>query len=126
MSDFRLVIRLLVLTAIAGGFGTGCGGASNSPGPSGEATVKGTIKVAGTPLADGKVIFSTSSSRHEALIGADGTYSVTTNVGLNSVRLQAPKDYKSTTVANYSTTCEVAAGQDTNFNIEIASKGRDH
>ncbi len=70
---------------------SGCGG---SPGISSttEATVKGVVKLDGQPATEGEVSFDPSNENRQASakvvpIGKDGTYSVTTLVGPNTVKV---------------------------------------
>jgi hypothetical protein len=93
----RIAGLLLTMMLI---IGWGCGGATPPVDTSTqEATVKGTVKVKGKPASNGYVIFNPSNIKRKAesrkaTIGKDGTYSLTTLVGENSVELQVPEAMK--------------------------------
>jgi hypothetical protein len=73
----------------------GCGGSESSPqavsGSSQEAIVKGTVTVKGKPATGGEVTFDPANierptaKARTAPIGADGTFTVTTLIGQNTV-----------------------------------------
>jgi hypothetical protein len=72
----------------------GCGGSPPSVDSSDtEATVKGVVKINGTPAKGGELAFNPANYRRKdareriAKIGDDGTYTVTTLTGENQVRL---------------------------------------
>jgi hypothetical protein len=75
----------------------GCGsGAPYVEGSQEEATVKGTVKVRGKPLAGGEVHFNPSNSKRQvggrdAPIATDGTFTVKTLLGQNIVTVTPPK-----------------------------------
>ncbi len=100
----RIPIRAWL--AIAAASLAGCGGGT-PPAPSSaeEATVTGVVKAEGRPLAQGRVVFDPSNtnrkdaSARSTPIGKDGTYTVTTLVGQNRVRVtglpsQANRSYE--------------------------------
>jgi hypothetical protein len=86
--DAAVWLALALWTAGAGG---GCSGAPSATGSMEEATVKGTVRVRGKPVTNGRVSFRSSNINRptaptkDAEIGKDGTYSVTTLVGANFV-----------------------------------------
>lgn len=126
MNSPTLSIRLLIYSLMMWTCAAGCRGGSNAPTTSAaEATVKGSVIVAGKPLAGGKVVFEVATGPREALIGKDGKYSLTTTVGNNAVSLRVPEGFKSSTVANYMSSCPVTEGQENELNINLASKGRE-
>jgi len=115
----------LILGAIALLIGPGCGG-SGSPAPGPDGTVKGQVLVGGKPLAGGKIFFQPSGAgfkAQEAIIGEDGTYAVTTPSGANGVRLEVPKGFRSSAVTSYINSCDVTAGHETEFNVELPARG---
>jgi hypothetical protein len=115
----------LILGATALLIGPGCAG-SGSPAPGPEGTVKGRVLVGGKPLAGGKIFFQPSGADfkpQEAVIGKDGTYSVTTPSGVNGARLEVPKGFRSSVVTSYIHSCAVTAGRETEFNFELPARG---
>src|SRR4051794_21185477 len=79
--------------------GWGCGGGGSAPAVSSsltEATVSGTVTIKGKPATKGDVTFDPANSQRNvaarsAPIGADGTYTVTTLLGGNTVRVTSPE-----------------------------------
>jgi hypothetical protein len=74
----------------------GCSAAPEREGSLEEATVKGTVKLHGTPMNAGVLHFyATNPNRkvetRDATIGKDGTYNVKAFVGLNTVTVTKPK-----------------------------------
>jgi hypothetical protein len=71
----------------------GCAGKPEAPATYEEATVNGTVTVAGVPAKSGEVTFDPSNYlRRDAVartatIGPDGRYTITTLVGQNAVRV---------------------------------------
>jgi hypothetical protein len=64
-----------------------------------EATVNGTVKLKGKAVGKGFVIFNPGNigrkaESRKATIGKDGTYSVTTLIGENTVEVQSPEVMK--------------------------------
>src|SRR4051812_3404329 len=65
-----------------------------------EATVKGKVFYKGQPITDGKVVFNPANAKrkyvpsHEAPVSKEGTYSVTTLVGTNSIVVDGPTTRK--------------------------------
>jgi hypothetical protein len=102
----------------------GCGGgAPPVTSDTTEATVKGTVTINGKPATKGKVVFDPANYRRKdanarpADIGKDGTYSVTTLVGGNTVRVEGPEAEKAG-AAYMSIDFDVAAGDNT-LNITL-------
>jgi hypothetical protein len=107
----------LSLTSAALLVGWGCGDGKPSASSSREeATVKGTVIIFGKPAKKGQVAFDPANYRREdskastADIGPDGTYSLKTLVGLNTVRVTGPEAEKAK--ASYANLeCDVKSGE---------------
>src|SRR5689334_20544731 len=96
MSDMRRRIAVLVCaTALAASWGCGDGRPAVESSRS-EATVRGTVRIKGKAATRGTVTFDPSNylrkdvGARSARIAKDGTYSVTTLVGENTVTVQSP------------------------------------
>jgi hypothetical protein len=65
-----------------------------------EATVKGTVTIKGKPATKGQVVFDPSNYQRKeekartAPINSDGTYTITTLLGGNAVRVEGPEAEK--------------------------------
>lgn len=88
---------LLVAAALLGIWG--CESGSGAPDVSSsmeESAVKGTVSFKGKPYTKGKIVFSPANVKRreapvrEAKIEDDGTYSLTTLIGENTVYVQGP------------------------------------
>jgi hypothetical protein len=96
-----------------------------------EGTVKGVVSIDGKPLTGGKVVFNPANAQrkfvpvHEAEIGKDGSYSVTTLVGTNTISVQAIDTKKMPDLAYQSSSFDVARGEN-HFDVSLkgAGKGR--
>jgi hypothetical protein len=95
--------RLACLISVTGGLLVatwGCGDQPSVTSSTTEATVKGTVIIKGKPATKGKVVFDPANYRRKdvqarsAPINKDGTYSVTTLVGGNNVRVEGPEAEK--------------------------------
>jgi len=81
----------------------GCGGGGSAPAVSTsmeEATVSGTVTINGQPATEGEVTFDPANIQRKVglkivPIGADGSYTVTTYLGHNVVRVTTPETTKS-------------------------------
>jgi hypothetical protein len=88
-----------------------------------EATVKGTVTIKGKLAKKGAVVFDPSNyaRKHEqprsAPINKDGTYSIKTLIGTNSVRVSSP-EAEAASSGYTNETLEVASGEQT-FNIKL-------
>jgi hypothetical protein len=77
--------------------GLGCGDKPAVSTATTEATVTGTVKIHGKLLDGGEVVFDpanyvrTKEVARKALIASDGTYSIVTLVGQNTVRVVLPR-----------------------------------
>ena len=99
----------------------GCGGGVPSVSSSmTEATVRGTVKYKGQPVTEGEIVFDPtninrrSASIASAKIGKDGTYSVKTLVGANSVNFKLPRLGRQDSSLEYATfPIEVGGGENT-------------
>src|SRR4051794_27115270 len=96
----RIGLPCLVLAGIAAAMAAwGCGDPGTPPVESSrtEATVKGVVRIHGKPAAGGTITFDPSNIRRKdalpraVAIGKDGTYSVTTLIGENSVSVDSPE-----------------------------------
>lgn len=97
------------------------GGCNNKPAVStstDEATVKGTVTIRGKKATQGQVTFDPANYQRKdvaprsAPIGSDGTYSITTLTGQNSVQVSGPE--ASRAGADYaSITYDVQPGENT-------------
>ena len=104
----------------------GCGDGTPSSSSSEEkAAIKGTITYEGKPVKKGKISFDPSNinrrmaSASSVPIGADGTYSATTLVGLNTISFDLPGLATPRNRLNYSrTNYEVKSGEN-QYNIEL-------
>src|SRR5271166_4569584 len=106
----------------------GCGGdAPPVDTTTAEATVKGTVRVRGKPMAGGEIAFDPSNNQRKAekprraTIGSNGTYSVTTLEGQNSARISGPMVKKEPQLGYGIHTLDVKPGDNT-FNIDLPPK----
>src|SRR3954464_13032273 len=82
---------ILAVPAILTGWGCGGGGTPSVSGSSQEVPVKGTVTIQGKPTTGGEIIFDPSNIKRPdakartAPIGKDGSYTITTLVGENTV-----------------------------------------
>jgi hypothetical protein len=89
--------RILILALLTLAMFCGCGGGPAATSTTEEATVKGTVTINGKPATGGTVEFDPSNiNRREAPhgkceIGKDGSYSVKTLVGENSIMISGPE-----------------------------------
>lgn len=79
---------------------SGCGGPPAVSASDEEARVTGTVKIQGKPATTGEIVFNPSNyqrtvPQRRAPIGSDGSYSITTLVGGNTVTLAIPQNKKS-------------------------------
>jgi hypothetical protein len=126
MSVHRRVVGFAVLAAAAFALSPGCGGGSTpSLGPREEATVKGKVTLDGKPLTEGTVYFSPpglDQKRAETTIGKDGSYTIKTVSGPNSVSLGSKSLAKHRGLNSYIETCDVKPGADNSFDVTLKSK----
>lgn len=92
---------LTLLTAACLVMGGGCGdGRPPVESSTEEATVKGTVTVLGKPATGGNLTFDPSNVKRQDVpirtteIREDGTYQITTLVGMNSVSVNVPRGPK--------------------------------
>jgi hypothetical protein len=94
----RLVPALAAGLSLVAGWG--CGDKPSVSSSTTEATVKGKVLLNGKPATKGEVVFDPSNyQRREELprrapIAKDGTYTITTLVGVNSVTVTGPEAMK--------------------------------
>lgn len=92
--SLRHAAGLTIAVTLAAAWGCGKGAPSVSTETT-EATVRGTVKIKGKPAIGGEVFFDSSNHRRTANalrtapIGKDGTYSIRTFVGENSVQVRS-------------------------------------
>ena len=99
----------------------GCGGGGSAPSVSSsrtEATVSGTVTIKGKPATKGEVTFDPANSQRNvaartAPISGDGTYTVTTLVGGNIVRVATPETTRDPQLQFNETTFDVQSGTNT-------------
>jgi hypothetical protein len=99
-----------------------------------EGTVHGKVTLDGNPVTGGEVVFSAANYQrktapsHSAPIGADGTYTVKTLTGLNSVMVNPDKDKrnqkKTATVPHRMLDFDVGSGDNNNFDITLTTPAR--
>ncbi len=108
---------------------SGCDGSSSAPSVDGsmtEATVKGVVRVDGTPATEGEIIFNAANPKRASValrsapIGKDGSYTVTTLTGSNEVKLGGPLAKKNPLLQRATRVCEVKTGENT-FDFEAHS-----
>ena len=93
----RSIVGLAGALLLAGWGCDGGGGAHSVSASTEEATVKGTVTVDGKPISEGDVTFDATNINRKngggrtAKIGADGSYSLKTFVGSNSVTVHGTK-----------------------------------
>ena len=120
LAHFAAVTALMILA--------GCGDAPPSVQSSTtEATVKGVVKVDGVPAKDGEVVFDPtnykrpSATPKKAPIGPDGSYSITTLIGENTVKIGGAVAQKYTILQQVRKSCDVQGGENT-FDLDLSSK----
>ena len=99
--------------------GWGCGGGGGAPPVTSsmeEATVKGTVTVKGKPLTKGEISFDPSNINRQvgprtAPIGPDGSYTIKTLTGKNSVTVAGPTIARDPDLAMNQTTVDVKSGE---------------
>src|SRR4051812_32749464 len=100
MSSLRTRVALLLSVAALAGSGCGGTGTPSVSSSSEEATVKGTVAVRGKPATKGEITFDpTNINRRKApvakaTIEKDGSYTLKTLVGENSVSVTNPQIVK--------------------------------
>ena len=109
----------------------GCGGESapSVASTNSEASVHGTVKYKGQPLTSGEIQFDPANIRRRdatqvhAPIGKDGTYTIKTLQGGNSIHVSAPADIKSKdpNVVTFMKEYDVPSG-DSTFDVELSPK----
>ena len=120
----------LASTIFAHGAIAGCDGSSWISASYGEeGTVHGKVTLDGSPVTKGKVVFGPAQSRRKkdsdrsAPIGADGTYSIKTLAGPNSVMVSPdrgePNHRTPPTVPHRVFTLDVQPVDNNNFDIQL-------
>lgn len=107
----------------------GCGGGSTPSVDTSntEATVKGTVRIDGKPATEGEISFDPSNYQrknaelHTAQIGKDGTYTVKTLTGENTIRLGGTLVGKSQVLSQQTRSLNVQPGDNT-FDFEASTK----
>jgi hypothetical protein len=106
----------------------GCDGGSapSVDGSTTEATVKGVVKVDGTPATEGEIVFNPANNRRpnvaprSAPIGKDGTYTVKTLTGENEVKLVGSLVKKNPVAGRSARVFNVKTGENT-FDVDAKS-----
>jgi hypothetical protein len=97
-------------------WGCGSGGAPSASSSTSEAKVTGTVKVKGKPMTSGTVTLDPSNyaranaNPRTGEIKPDGTYEVTTLVGMNTVRVAGPEITKNPGLGYANETIDVPSG----------------
>ena len=90
-----------------------------------EATVTGSVKIDGKLAGDGDIIFDPSNYQRQAPSRSaplkDGSYTIKTLVGVNTVKLGGTAAQKSPILQSVKRSFDVAAGQNT-FDLELSAK----
>jgi len=116
----RQAAALTIAVTLAAAWGCGAGAPSVSTDTT-EATVRGKVKIKGKPANGGEVFFDASNHRRKvnalrtAPIGKDGTYSIRTYVGENSVQVRSSA--RGSGRGDESVTYDVRAGENV-FDID--------
>ncbi|CAN5865022.1 hypothetical protein BH23PLA1_BH23PLA1_24090 [soil metagenome] len=126
-ANTRIFVGLLALALLA--FVQGCdGGGPSATSSTTEATVNGTVTLDGKPLTWGSLSFDPANvsrpmeAPRMTTIEKDGTYSVTTLVGENTVVVSdVPGAGSNEAYSDLVKTVEVAAGQN-QINIDFTSQ----
>lgn len=125
----RLGHSTMLTTFLALGL-AGCGdGAPPVSSSNAEATVHGTIKIDGKPVTGGEVNFDPSNVNRKsagvnsAKIGKDGTYTVKTLAGGNSVSVTSPEVIKNPKLQYNSRGFEAKSGDNVlDFDLTVPAK----
>jgi hypothetical protein len=110
------VASLAVVALVVAGCGDGAPSATSS---TQEGTVTGTVTIHGKPMKGGEITFNPTNNQRKDVplrtgkIGDDGTYSVNTLVGFNSVRVSGPAITKEPGLGYANQTIEVTSGSNT-------------
>ncbi len=124
MKAGRRMIAAGIGLALAAGLG-GCGTPSGDTSTA-EATVKGVVKLNGKPATEGEISFDPSNYQRQvpaktAPIGKDGSYTITTMVGPNTIKLTGPIVKKFGILAYRQKNLTVEKGDNT-FDFETTTK----
>lgn len=122
----RTPVSCSLVAGVVAVFAWGCGGAGTPPVESSrtEAKVSGTVKIRGKAATKGKVTFDPSNIRRKdvapstAAIGKDGTYTITTLIGENSVFVETPETERDSRLGSNVQNLNVQVGDNT-FDIQI-------
>ena len=118
MSDLRWPVAGLMAAGILG-FAAGCGGRPSVDSSHTEVTVKGVVKVDGTPVKGGEITFDPANYQRKdvvsrtAKIGDDGSYTIETLTGENIVTLGGPITRKNPILQRRMLTYDVQSGENT-------------
>ena len=127
--DFRSMLLRGCVAGLAGVcLAAGCGQAPSTSSSGEEATIKGLVTFEGKPVKKGSITFDPSNvnrrmaSATTATINGDGTYSVNSLVGRNTISFNLPGLGTSKNKLNYAQIFyEVKPGENT-FNAELPQK----
>lgn len=123
MTRFQALLAASLMAATAMSALPGCGSASLAL--SEEVTVKGKVILDRKPLTEGTVFFTPhdiGNTPREASIAKDGTYTVKTLSGFNTIKVDGPAVKKNPKLADYLFSFEVQPGENS-FDLVMDSKG---
>ncbi len=125
----RRTIRYYLMVGVAAMCAWGCGdGAPPVESSRTEAKVTGTVKIRGKAATKGSVTFDPSNIRRKdvapstAEIRQDGTYTVTTLVGENSVFVDTPETRRDSRLGANTQRFDVQGGDNT-FDVQVPPPG---
>lgn len=124
-SFMKLMARISASASLV--VAVGCGGSPPSVDTStAEATVKGVVKIDGKPATEGDISFDPSNYKRpapvvSAPIGKDGSYTIKTMVGENTVKLGGSLTKKYQILQYNKTSFNVQAGENT-FDYDASAK----
>ncbi|WP_169978104.1 hypothetical protein [Tautonia rosea] len=108
----------LASAALVGGVVIGCGsGKPPVETSTTEATVTGTVTIHGKTPKQGRIVFDASNHLRkdvplrDAPIGPDGTYTITTVIGGNRIRVESPETMSNRELADTEDYLEVQPGE---------------
>jgi hypothetical protein len=112
------IVGFIAVGMVLAGWGCGGGSAPSVSSSTAEATVSGTVTIKGKPATKGEVSFDPANINRNvgartAQLNADGTYTVTTLLGGNVVRVATPETARDPVMKFNETTIDVQSGTNT-------------